>query len=106
MVTRAAMTVSCTIMRMRPGTPLRSKEMARLLKAATKVTAMAMTMEGFSAAVTARALQMPSTCTVTGLLSLKGSVSSRRSFLPKSGAEVVAVSAMAQEFFRVWKYGR
>ena len=72
MMTNAATTTSCTMMRILPGMVLRNSEMMTLEKASTAVTEIAMTKAGSSLAVTARAEQMPNTCTMTGLLRESG----------------------------------
>jgi hypothetical protein len=52
----------------------RIKEIAKLDKATTKITEIAMTKVGCICVVTANEEQIPSTCTVTGLSSISGSV--------------------------------
>ena len=74
MVTSAATTTSCTMMRMRIGMVLRMREMMTLANAVITVTARPITMAGLSCDVTARALQMPSTCTMMGLFRCRGSM--------------------------------
>lgn len=55
-------------------------------KAQTTITANAITIEGLTFTVTASAEQIPSTCTVMGLLSLSGSNSSRLFFGENNGS--------------------
>ena len=68
----------CTMIRIEPGIWLRIIEMNIDEKAVTKVTASAMTKDTCNDEVTARAEQMPSTCSVIGLLSISGSTSWER----------------------------
>ena len=68
MITSAATTTSCTIMRMLLGMVLRISEIIRLENAVMAVTEIPITMAGSNLAVTARHEQMPNTCTMTGLL--------------------------------------
>ena len=75
-MTKVATTTNWTIIRMRLGMPLRSKEMMKFDKAVTTVTEAPITKAGFSWAVTARQEQMPNTNTVTGLVLRRGSMMS------------------------------
>ncbi len=72
MITRAATTTSCTMMRILVGMVLRISDMITLENASTAITEMPITIAGSSLAVTARHEQMPSTCTITGLSLEKG----------------------------------
>lgn len=56
------------------GIPLRSNEMTRFDNAVTTVTESAITIAGFSLAVTAKAEQIPKISTVTGFALRKGAV--------------------------------
>ena len=56
------------------GIPLRSSEMTRFDNAVTTVTESAITIAGFSLAVTAKAEQIPKISTVTGFALRKGAV--------------------------------
>ena len=66
--------MSCTMIRIFAGIPLRSNEITRFDKAVTTVTERAITMAGFSFAVTASAEQMPRINTVMGLALRNGAV--------------------------------
>ena len=55
------------MMRMLVGMVLRRREIITFEKARTAITEIPITSAGSSLAVTARAEQMPSTCTITGL---------------------------------------
>ena len=72
MITRAATTTSCTIMRMFVGMVLRMSDMMTFENASTAMTDMPITRAGSSFAVTARHEHMPNTCTTTGLSLEKG----------------------------------
>ena len=61
-------------MRIFAGIPLRSNEMTRFDNAVTTVTESAITIAGFSLAVTAKAEQIPKISTVTGFALRKGAV--------------------------------
>lgn len=74
MVTKAATTTNCTIMRMRLGIVTRINEIIKLENAVMMVTASPITIAGFNCEVTAKALQMPSTWTMMGLSRLRGLV--------------------------------
>ena len=63
-----------------------TNEVIKLENAQTKTTAIEITNDGNTKEVTANAEQIPSTCTVIGLLSFKGSVKSFRSFFPNKGS--------------------
>ena len=73
-MTSVATTMSCTMIRIFEGIPLRSNEMTRFDKAVTTVTDSAITIAGLSFAVTANAEQIPNISTVTGLALRKGAV--------------------------------
>ena len=72
MMTKAATTTNCTMIRIRVGIVFRNRERMTLEKAVTAVTERPITIAGSSLAVTARAEQIPSTRTMTGLPLLKG----------------------------------
>ena len=74
MVTSAATTTSCTIIRILTGIVLRITEIITFEKAVITATASPITMAGLSCDVTAKALQMPRTCTIIGLFRWRGSV--------------------------------
>ena len=61
---------------MPPGITLRRRDMIKLEAVTTKVSASVITIAGCRLTVTANAEQTPSACTVIGLLSEKGSVTS------------------------------
>ena len=73
-VTGAATTTNCTMIRMRIGMVLRISEIMTFENAVITVTAKPMTIAGLSCEVTAKALQMPSTCTMIGLFRWSGSI--------------------------------
>ena len=66
--------MSCTIIRIFDGIPLRSNDITRFDKAVTTVTDNAITIAGLSLAVTAKAEQMPKISTVTGFALRNGAV--------------------------------
>ena len=68
---------------------LRNKEMTTLEKAVMMVTESPITMAGSSLAVTAKAEQMPSTCTVTGLFIPIGEVNTSLFFFENNCPIVV-----------------
>ena len=72
MITSAATTTNCTIIRIRVGIVFLSSERITLENAVTAVTERAITMAGSIFAVTARAEHIPRICTRTGLFLLKG----------------------------------
>lgn len=72
MVTRAATTTSWTMIRMRVGIVLRIMDIMTFANAVITVTASPMTIAGFNCDVTARAEQIPRTCTRTGLFPFSG----------------------------------
>ncbi len=72
MITNAATTTSCTMMRMLEGIVLRISDIITLENASTAMTDMPITRAGSSFAVTARQEQIPNTCTITGLSLEKG----------------------------------
>ena len=84
MITSEAITTSCTMMRMRSGMMLRIRDTMTLPPIITKSTARDMMTACCTCTVMARAEQMPSTCTVMGLLSSSGSVRSLRFFFENS----------------------
>ena len=73
-MTKVATTMSCTMMRIFDGIPLRSSEITRFDRAVTTVTDRAITIAGFSFAVTASDEQIPKISTVIGLALRKGAV--------------------------------
>ena len=87
-----AITVSCTMIRIRGGTLFLKREITTLETAMTTTTESASTMEGFSFTVTASAEQIPSTCTVIGLLCPSGSLRSFRFFDENKGSFSVFIS--------------
>ena len=80
-VTNAATTTNCTMIRIRLGIVLRSKEITTFEKAVITVTERPITIAGSSLAVTASAEQIPSTCTVTGLFNPSGVANTSLFFL-------------------------
>lgn len=80
-VTNAATTTNCTMIRIRLGIVLRSKEITTFEKAVITVTESPITIAGSSLAVTASAEQIPSTCTVTGLFNPSGVANTSLFFL-------------------------
>ncbi len=68
--------VNCTMILIRLGMMFLINEITRFENAHTTITANAITMEGSILVVTANAEQIPNTCTVIGLLSFNGSVTS------------------------------
>ena len=72
MITREAMTVMCTMMRMLVGMWRRIRLMAPLENTRTKITARHMVADVSSLLVTARAEQIPTTCREMGFSSKMG----------------------------------
>ena len=74
MITSEAMIVICTMMRILVGIWFRNKLTSRFENSSTKMTAAHMTSAVSILVVTASAEQIPSTCSVIGLLLKSGSV--------------------------------
>ena len=94
MITSEATTTSCTMMRIRSGTRLRSNEMMTLPPIITKSTERLMMTACWSCTVIASAEQMPNTCTVMGLLSSRGSLRSLRFFLLNKLSRLVSTAVL------------
>jgi hypothetical protein len=84
---------------MRDGIVFLSMEMNKLEKAVTNVRLNAITSEVAIVTVTARAEQIPSTCTVTGLFESNGSDRSLRFFLENKGSVFSFTTGVAVDFF-------
>ena len=96
-------------MRTLTGMVLRISEIITDAKASTAMTLMPITIAGSSLAVTARAEQMPSTCTITGL-SLDSGLKNTAEFFTFSAMVYLLLPAfftsLSLTFFRKSAYGR
>ena len=90
MVTSAATTTSCTIIRIRLGIVFRISDTMKLLKAVMTVTESPITIAGSSCDVTASAEQMPRICTVMGLSFPNGVLNTSRRYLVR--ADLVGIT--------------
>src|SRR5574344_87939 len=74
MVTKAATTTNCTMIRIRIGIVFLINDIITFENAVITATASPITIAGFNWEVTAREEQIPNTCTSTGLSTLNGLV--------------------------------